>query len=152
MPISEEDKAEDEGVSAQGIGAGAAEPGGYAVGFGRPPRHTRFQTGQSGNRKGRRKRVKSMATLLTMTLDERVAVTENGRRKVISKREAIIAQLVNRSAAADLKAMAMLIGLLQKVEPAAATGVPEPDGLAEADEQVVAGLLARLGADPGRVG
>ena len=50
----------------------------YAVGKGRPPQHTRFRKGQSGNPTGRRKGSLNMATLLERALNERVAVTENG--------------------------------------------------------------------------
>ena len=53
----------------------------YTVGKGKPPEHTRFQKGQSGNPTGRRKGSKNVATLLEQVLNERVVVTENGKRK-----------------------------------------------------------------------
>ena len=34
----------------------------YEVGFGRPPRHTRFKAGQSGNPKGKAKGAVNLAT------------------------------------------------------------------------------------------
>ena len=85
-----------------------------------------------------------MATLLAKALNERVAVTENGRRRTVTKREAIVAQPVNRSAAADLKAIAMLIGMLQQMDGSNAARNPEPDGFAEPDEQVLQNLRERL--------
>ena len=89
----------------------------YEVGYGKPPRHTRFVKGQSGNPRGRPPGAKNMKTLVTKALNELVVVTENGggRRKV-SKREAIITQLVNRSAKADFKAVQILLGLLRDIE------------------------------------
>ena len=36
-----------------------AEPGSYEVGYGKPPKHTQFKKGQSGNPKGRPKQVQA---------------------------------------------------------------------------------------------
>ena len=72
----------------------------YEVGYGKPPPHTRFAKGQSGNRRGRPPGATNMKTLLTKALNELVVVTDHGGRRTVSKREAIITQLVNRSAKA----------------------------------------------------
>ena len=77
----------------------------YEVGYGKPPRHTRFAKGQSGNPRGRPSGTKNLKTLLSEALNEPVIVTENGGRRKVSKRQAIITQLVNRSAKADLRAI-----------------------------------------------
>jgi len=87
----------------------------YEVGYGRPPRQTRFEPGRSGNPRGRPNRSKNLATLLSEALREPVIVTENGRRRKVSKRQAVIKQLVNRSARGDLKAMQMLLGTMQEI-------------------------------------
>ena len=42
----------------------------YAVGFGKPPRRTRFCKGQSGNPKGRPRGAKNLATLMEKVLKE----------------------------------------------------------------------------------
>jgi len=65
---------------------------GYQVGPGRPPLHTRFKKGQSGNPGGRR--TKSLPALLANALNETVVVTIDGRRRKITKREAIVTQMV----------------------------------------------------------
>src|SRR5947209_8440923 len=93
----------------------------YRVGFGKPPEHTRFRRGSSGNPRGRPRGAKNLATLLTKALDEVVTVTEHGRRHKITKREAMITQLVNRSAQADYKAMQLVIGMMQEIERRAST-------------------------------
>src|SRR5205823_9736371 len=77
-------------------------PPDYVLGYGKPPLHTRFQKGRSGNPKGRPRGKKNMSTLLSAALDASIIVVENGRRKKITKREAIVTQLVNKSASADL--------------------------------------------------
>jgi hypothetical protein len=61
--------------------------------------------GQSGNPRGRLPDAKNIKTLLTKALNEIVVVTYNGGRRKLGKHEAIVTQLVNRSAKADFKAI-----------------------------------------------
>jgi len=75
----------------------------YQVGYRKPPAHARFVKGQSGNPRGRAPGAKNIKTLLTKALNEPVVVTDNGGRRKVSKREAIVTQLVNRSAKADFQ-------------------------------------------------
>ena len=63
----------------------------YKVGPGRPPLHTRFRKGQSGNPGGRSK--KKLHVLLADALNEEVSVTIDGERRQITKREAVVHQL-----------------------------------------------------------
>jgi Family of unknown function (DUF5681) len=84
----------------------------YEVGYGKPPRHTRFTKGQSGNPKGRPGGAKNLSTLLSEALNEPVIVTENGGHRKITKREAIIKQLVNQSAIADWRAVKILLDMV----------------------------------------
>ena len=65
----------------------------YKVGPGRPPLHSRFKKGQSGNPGGRS--TKSLPALLVAALNETVVVTIDGRRRAITKREAIVTQMVD---------------------------------------------------------
>lgn len=62
--------------------------------------HTRFKKGQSGNPRGARAR--QLSALLAEALDEKTDVTIGGVRRRMTKREAIVAQIVEKSAAADL--------------------------------------------------
>ena len=63
--------------------------GEYRVGRGRPPLHTRFKKGQSGNPRGRRK---NLPALLVAALNEPVVVTTGGESRRITKREAVVAR------------------------------------------------------------
>jgi hypothetical protein len=108
----------------------------YEVGRGKPPKHTQFKKGQSGNPRGRPRGAKNLATLVGEALDQKVTITEQGRRRKISKREAIITQLVNRSASADLKATTILLGMMQEIERRTGAST-EPAALSEADRQVL---------------
>ena len=81
----------------------------YPVGYGKPPRHTQFKPGQSGNAKGRPKGSKNFATVFEKELNTPIEVTENGKRKKISKREAVVKQTVNKAVAGDPKATTILL-------------------------------------------
>jgi hypothetical protein len=119
--------------------------GEYKVGRGKPPLHTRFKKGQSGNPRGPRPRPKDLPALLVAALNEPVVVTANGEPRQITKREAVVAQLVDKSTGADLRATKMLIDMLKDIEKRAVTATPpEASPLTPADEEVVENLLARL--------
>jgi len=57
----------------------------------------------------------------------------------------VIAQMVDKSATADLRATKMLLGILKDIEKQAGTApTPEPARLTAADEEVIENLFARL--------
>ena len=116
----------------------------YAVGYGKPPGHTRFKKGQSGNPKGRMAGAKNLSTLLSEVLNEGVVVTENGRRRKTTKRKVIVTQLVNRSATADPRALKMLLDILRDIENRTEASAPETAPFAGADEKTIEQLKARL--------
>ena len=78
----------------------------YEVGYGKPPKKSRWAKGQSGNVKGRpRGGKKSLALLLDQAGHERVKVTRDGRSRYMTKNEASMVQLSNKAASGDLKAV-----------------------------------------------
>src|ERR1700682_2839963 len=83
----------------------------YEVGFQRPPRHTQFRKGTSGNPKGRPREAKNLAAVLEEALAEKVPIVENGRGRKNTKRSAMIKQLVNKAASGDLRASRQLTDL-----------------------------------------
>jgi hypothetical protein len=118
----------------------------YDVGYARPPEHSQFKKGQSGNPKGRPKGVLNLATLYNRALGEKVTITENGRRKTITKLEIALKQLINKAAQGDPRAMHLTLSMASLV------GVEAPSAHADLDANesvVMAGLLTRLkAADP----
>src|SRR4051794_32456458 len=111
---------------AQDEGGGTQSPtgGDYAVGYGKPPLHTRFRKGRSGNPAGRPRRRTDLASLLTRALD-RPAISDE--RSAGTQREAIIAALVEKSASGDLRATKLVLDLMRQVSPAASPGLPQDD-------------------------
>ena len=116
----------------------------YEVGYGKPPRETRFTKGQSGNPRGRLCGAKNLKTLLDEALNEIIIVTENGGRRRLTKREAILTQLVNRSATADFRAIKILLDLLRSIEAQSESADPGTSGFNDADEKVLEQLRARF--------
>ena len=114
----------------------------YAANYRKPPVHARFKKGQSGNPRGRP--AKNLPALLATALNEKVTVTENGRRRQVTKREAVIAQLVNKSAAAELRTTKMLIDMLRDIEKSADSAPAEKNPFSPTDKEVVQLLISRL--------
>ena len=116
----------------------------YEVGYGKPPRHTRFVKGRSGNPRGRPPGTKNLKTLLSEALNEPVIVTENGGSRKVTKRQAIITQLVNRSATADFRAIKILLEIVRDIERQTEPTAPETSDFSEADEMVLEQIKARF--------
>jgi Family of unknown function (DUF5681) len=90
----------------------------YPVGFGKPPKHTQFKKGQSGNPMGRPRGSKDFSTLIYNELGERVSAKENGRTKSMTKREVMAKQLVNKGVKGDLPATKVLLPYMERREEA----------------------------------
>jgi hypothetical protein len=116
----------------------------YVVGYRRPPRATQFKPGQSGNPNGRPKGAKNFATALRTELDARVTITENGKRRTVSKREVIAKQVVNKAAAGDPRAIPILFNEIRPVEQEADAGSPTSAFGRPEDRVVMEHLLRRL--------
>ena len=112
----------------------------YAVGYCKRPRHSRFKKGQSGNPRGRPAGSKNFKTLVTQALNEYIVITEDGRHRKITKREAAAIGLVNRSATADFRALKILLDIEGQAEPVS----PETAAYGEADEKIIERLGKRF--------
>ena len=81
----------------------------YETGYGKPPKSSRFKPGQSGNRKGRPKGSKNTYNLLNEILSQKITIKENDENIKISKKAAILTQLINKGVKGDVKAIATLL-------------------------------------------
>lgn len=78
--------------------------GSYLIGRGRPPEHTRFKPGQSGNPKGRPRGRKNTDETLYEELNRKIEITVGGKKQFISKRDAIIIAQIHKALKGDAKA------------------------------------------------
>ena len=120
----------------------------YAVGRGKPPAHSRFKPGQSGNPRGRPRDSTDFLQALIAAANEVVTITEKGRRVRLSKHEVAARQLVNKAASGDHRSIELLYKLSSKIaiESIVAPPADKADlnfGTAE-DEQVLEAFLQRL--------
>jgi hypothetical protein len=114
-----------------------------SVGYGNPPRYTRFKKGKSGNPKGRVKNSNNLATVVMATVREVVTVNESGRRKTITKLEAMSKQLVNKAASGDPRATQLLMQMIQMFEGRSDEPTREAV-IEEADELIIQQLFIRI--------
>ena len=113
----------------------------YDVGYGRPPRHTQWKPGQSGNPKGRPKRIKDFEKLFELELDQRIQITDRGEPCTLSKRELVVKKLINDALQGDRSAMKLVVSLMQR-SPSVEGFEPDP-----ADREALFALFERAGRE-----
>jgi Family of unknown function (DUF5681) len=84
------------------------------VGYGRPPVHSRFKPGQSGNPKGRPKGSQNLRTLFNKILREKVSLREGARVRKVSKAEAVLRSLVLGAMKGDPKNVVTMFKLAEQ--------------------------------------
>jgi hypothetical protein len=89
---------------------------GSPVGYGRPPKHSQFKPGQSGNLKGRKKKRKDLVQMAIDAWSEPMKVRVNGVLKTMSYGEAIVKTLYAKAANGDQKARAAIFKLMENAE------------------------------------
>ena len=81
-----------------------------SVGYGKPPRATRFKPGQSGNPKGRPRGSKNESTILKEMLSEKLSLRQpNGRVKKIPALEGIHRKQLELALKGDVKSAAFVL-------------------------------------------
>lgn len=88
----------------------------YKVGFCKPPVHTRFKPGQSGNPKGRPKGAMDTHRLIDAILNKKVAATIDGVPIRISKRQAMLMRLANNATSGDINSLRLLMPHLLQID------------------------------------
>lgn len=78
-----------------------------AVGYGKPPKNTRFKPGMSGNPSGRPKRTLNLSNQLYALMNKSIKVTDKatGQEKKMLNAEIIAHQLVAKAKQGDIKAI-----------------------------------------------
>jgi hypothetical protein len=119
----------------------------YDIGYGKPPRHTQFKPGQSGNPKGKPRGAKGLKAELREELDERVPIPmPDGKQKRVTKRRLVIKTLVAKAAKGSVPAADKLIALMIKAEGLEDERPPERR-LSETDELILRRFLGEDGTE-----
>jgi hypothetical protein len=85
------------------------------VGYKRPPVHSRFKPGQSGNPSGRAKGSQNLKTLFHKILKEQVSLREGVDVRKVTKAEAIMRSLVVAALKGDTRSMTTLFRLAEQI-------------------------------------
>ena len=84
------------------------EPKNYDIGFKKPPKHTQFKPGQSGNPLGRPKKKRTVADLMQKILQEEIMV--NGEKK--STKELFLRSIMKNAIKGNATASKLLLSLI----------------------------------------
>ena len=114
----------------------------YTVGRGRPPQHTRFKPGQSGNPGGRPKGTRNLAADLEEELHRKIVVKEGNETKTVSKQRALVTSLVNNGIKGDGRALGHLLNLIVRlIQQAEERG--EEFALDQSDQSIIKRFMER---------
>jgi len=81
------------------------------VGYGRPPKATRFASGKSGNPSGRPRGSQSVASIFKTIMSQKVNIAESGRTRRITRMQLILLRLANDAARGDPRAIKLALEL-----------------------------------------
>jgi hypothetical protein len=92
----------------------AVRPQSTDVGYCKPPVHSRFQPGQSGNPSGRTKGSQNLKTLFHKILKEEVSLRDGSDVRKVSKAEAVLRRVVVDALKGDQRSMATMFRLAEQ--------------------------------------
>ena len=119
-----------------------ADGSGYEIGYDRPPQHSQFHPGRSGNPAGRRKGVHNLGTDVRRTLKVPVKVKEGGRSRKISTQEGALMLLREKALKGDARSLDRLLELASRFnnEP----GETELQAVHTDDQAILAAFAAEI--------
>jgi len=77
----------------------------YEVGYGKPPKHSRFKKGQSGNPKGRPEGTRNFKSDVLAMLRSRITINKDGKPRKVTAQQAYVMRLMEKALKGDARAM-----------------------------------------------
>ena len=114
---------------------------GYETGYRKPPRHSQFKPGQSGNPRGRNKGSRGLKSDLAAELEAKQTIQINKKPITNTRQRLLIMTLATRAAAGDLKAASVLLPLIVQVLGIEDRGNDRPGKLSAQDQAILDELL-----------
>jgi hypothetical protein len=113
------------------------------VGYGKPPKERQFIKGRSGNPKGRPKGSRNLATSFVEVSREQITVTEGGRRRTMTKGDAIVHQVTNKAASGDVRAVREYFQIYKMFQATESAEEITPE-LSDRDNDLMKNFLKRM--------
>jgi hypothetical protein len=113
------------------------------VGYKKPPKHTQFKRGQSGNPRGRPKGSRNLKTELAEELQEQIRIKEGGARRTVSKQRAMIKSLAAKAVQGDARSATLLTNLVLRLLDQE-DGIDQEADLREEDRAILENYEARI--------
>lgn len=113
----------------------------YKVGYGKPPKHTQFAPGVSGNPRGKPRKNRTFEEEVQAVLGTRVPVTINGKKTYVTKRQLLLEQIINGAINKNPTMMRLALPLLRLSD-----GVPDFEILPE-DQKTLQALMKNFNND-----
>jgi hypothetical protein len=110
---------------------------GFAVGYKKPPRHSRFQPGRSGNPRGKQKGVRNFGTDVKRTLEVPVRLHDQGRARRVSTQEAALLRLREKALSGDARSIVQILELAKTFNNSTAVESVGDKALAAEDQAIL---------------
>ena len=114
--------------------------GDYEVGFGKPPVHSRFEKGRSGNPKGKQKGRKNTKTMIREIAFAPMEVQVQGKAQIITAYEAALMKLRQSALSGDFRATQALLELARSVEETADAATSASPAVLPLDQSLLRAL------------
>jgi Family of unknown function (DUF5681) len=116
----------------------------FKVGYGRPPVHSRFKPGSSGNSKGRPQGRRNIKTVVERVLNEKVTVRENGKPRKTTKFEAMFQRHTSKAMQGDARSWNTIVGFLGRTGHLSETELEtSTSSLPEDDAEIIRNYFRR---------
>jgi len=116
----------------------------YEIGYGKPPKGTRFKPGQSGNPRGRPKGTKNLKTDLAEELGEKIVVREGEETHRVSKQRAVVKTLVAKTLKGDARSGGLLLGMMMRLLDTGEDAPETTEPLHDDELEILAAFEERL--------
>lgn len=116
-----------------------SDDGDYEVGYGKPPKHTQWPKGQSGNPKGRPKGSRGLRTDLDRELETRQTATIGGQEMTGTTQQLMLRTLGRQAFHGNVRANSVMLNLVLQIFGAGDRGVKREE--LSAEDQVIYDML-----------
>src|SRR5258706_15452201 len=114
----------------------------------KPPKHSRFQPGRSGNPRGKQKGVRNLGSDVKRTLEVPVRLNEQGRARRVSTQQAVLLRLREKSLKGDARSLDRFLELAKTFNNSAAVESVGEEALAAEDQAILDAYAEEVRARP----